>query len=76
MAEQDSTVEDAKEEAPDREYPISSSARFTIGGKPLTLDDFTDITTGDLSNRPISPPRPQPAPLPKEVIWNARRPLD
>ena len=76
MAEQDAATEDEADEAPDREFPISSSARFTIGGKPLALDDFIDITTGDLSNRPVSPPRPQPTPMPKDVIWHARRPLE
>ena len=38
--------EEASEE-PDRNFPISENARFTIGGKPLVLDDFIDITTGD-----------------------------
>ncbi len=75
--EQDTpAVEDDEAEAPDRDFPISSSARFTIGGKPLVLDDFVDITTGDIANRPVVEPQPQPAPLPKQVIWNARRPLD
>ena len=77
MSEQDETLDDEDEaEAPDREFPISSSARFTIGGKPLVLDDFIDITTGDLANRPVSDPRPQPPPMPKDVIWNARRPVE
>ncbi len=67
--------EDAESEEPDRDFPISSNARFTIGGKPLVLDDFIDITTGDVANRPTVEPRPQPAPLPKQVIWNARRPV-
>ena len=66
---------DASQE-PDREFPIASSARFTIGGKPLALDDFIDITTGDVANRPRVEPQPQPEPVPKEVIWNARRPVE
>ena len=68
--------EDAESEEPDRDFPISSNARFTIGGKPVVLDDFIDITTGDVASRPKVEPRPQPAPLPKQVIWNARRPLE
>lgn len=68
--------EEAESEEPDRDFPISVNARFTIGGKPLVLDDFIDITTGDVSHRPRVEPRPQPEPLPKEVIWNARRPVD
>ncbi len=68
--------EDAESEERDRDFPISSNARFTIGGKPLVLDDFIDITTGDIANRPTVEPRPQPAPLPKDVIWNARRPVE
>ncbi|MCY3557059.1 MAG: hypothetical protein OXH13_00240 [Chloroflexi bacterium] len=71
------TDDDGEEaEAPDREFPISSMARFTIGGKPVVLDDFVDITTGDIANRPVVEPQPQPAPMPKEVIWNARRPVE
>ncbi|MCY3733505.1 MAG: hypothetical protein OXG42_04430 [Chloroflexi bacterium] len=74
--EQDVGVdEEAESEEPDRDFPISESARFTISGKPLVLDDFIDITTGDVSNRPRVEPQPQPEPLPKEVIWNSRRPI-
>lgn len=72
---QDTDAEDAEAEEPDRDFPISSNARFTIGGKPVVLDDFIDITTGDVANRPAVEPQPQPAPLPKQVIWHARRPL-
>ena len=67
---------DEASEVPDRDFPISSNARFTIGGKPVVLDDFVDITTGDVANRPVVEPQPQPAPLPKQVVWNARRPVD
>ncbi len=63
-------------EAAEAEPLISAGARFTIGGKPVELDDFIDITTGDLANRPAVEAQPQPAPMPKEVIWNARRPVD
>ena len=63
-------------EQPNRNFPISESARFTIGGKPLALDDFIDITTGDIANRPIVEPRPQPEPMPKDVVWAARRPVE
>jgi len=79
MSDQDQEVaqsEDEESEEPDRDFPISSNARFTIGGKPVVLDDFVDITTGDIANRPVVEPRPQPEPLPKQVIWNARRPLE
>ena len=72
----ESTEEDAEAESPDRDFPISSTARFTVNGKPLVLDDFVDITTGDIANRPMIEPRPQPNPLPKQVVWNARRPLE
>lgn len=69
-------AEDEASEEPDREFPIALSARFTIGGKPLALDDFIDITTGDIANRPRVEPRPQPEPMPKQVVWNARRPVE
>ena len=75
--EQDEPEEEgAESESSDRDFPISSNARFTIGGKPLVLDDFIDITTGDIANRPKVEPKPQPDPMPKEVIWNARRPVE
>ncbi|MDE2967590.1 MAG: hypothetical protein OXS30_08945 [Chloroflexota bacterium] len=69
-------VEEGKSQEPDRDFPISSNARFTIGGKPLALEDFIDITTGDVASRPRVEPQPQPEPLPKQVIWNARRPVE
>ncbi|MYD53771.1 MAG: hypothetical protein F4W96_05635 [Chloroflexi bacterium] len=78
MSDQEQEVREVSEEEseePDRNFPISENARFTIGGKPLVLDDFIDITTGDVSNRPRVEPQPQPEPLPKEVIWNSRRPI-
>lgn len=79
MSDQDQDApqdEQAEPEQPDRDFPISSNARFTISGKPLVLNDFIDITTGDVANRPRVEPRPQPAPSPKQVIWNARRPIE
>ncbi len=79
MSEQDAEQTELDEEAaeaPGRDVPISPLARFTIGGKPLVLEDFIDITTGDVANRPATQPQPQPAPMPKDVIWNSRRPLD
>ena len=72
----DLAEEGTASEEPDRDFPISSNARFTIGGKPVVLDDFIDITTGDVANRPPIEPQPQPEPLPKDVIWNARRPIE
>ena len=66
---------DEESEESNRDFPISEHARFTVGGKPLALDDFIDITTGDLASRPRVEPRPQPQPLAKAVIWNARRPV-
>ena len=73
MADETAPQVEEQAEAPDRSGPISPTARFTIGGKPLDLDDFIDITTGDLASRPLIAPQPQPAPMPKQVIWNARR---
>ncbi len=67
---------DVAAEQPDRDFPISSNARFTIGGKPVVLDDFIDITTGDIAKRPVVEPQPQTAPMPKQVIWNSRRPIE
>lgn len=77
MSDRDAQAEeDVDDQAPDREFPISSFARFTVGGKPLALDDFVDITTGDVANRPLMAEQPQPTPMPKPVVWNARRPVE
>ena len=78
MSEHEHDVPEADDaaEQPDREFPISSNARFTIGGKPVVLDDFIDITTGDIAKRPVVEPQPQTAPMPKQVIWNSRRPIE
>lgn len=74
--EHEEPISEDEPEQPSREMPISEAARFTIGGKPVVLDDFIDITTGELAHRPVVEPQPQPAALPKQVIWNSRRPLD
>ena len=74
--EHDEPEADDAAEQPDRDFPISSNARFTIGGKPVVLDDFIDITTSDIANRPVVEPQPQTAPMPKQVIWNSRRPIE
>ena len=76
QVEHDDKADDEDEEEPSRDFPIGPTARFTISGRPLVLDDFIDITTGDLANRPHAQPVEQPPPMPKAVIWNARRPLD
>ncbi len=63
------------EAADDRTEPIGPRARFTIGGKPLPLDDFISATTGALANRGPVEPEPQPPPQPKSIVWASRRPL-
>lgn len=75
QVEHDDEPEDEDDESPSRDFPIGPTARFTIGGKPLVLDDFIDITTGDLASRPRVEPVEQPGPAPKAVVWNSRRPL-
>ncbi len=79
QVQHDDEPEDEDDETPSRDQPdgpIGPAARFTIGGKPLVLDDFIDITTGDLASRPRVEPIEQPPPAPKAVVWNSRRPLE
>ena len=45
----DEEIED--EEENDRSHPIGPTARFTIGGKPLELEEFISATTGELADR-------------------------
>ena len=67
--------EDEEEEEDDPSYPIGPTARFTIGGKPLELEEFISATTGELADREHVEPQPQSPPLPKGVVWASRRPL-
>ena len=64
-----------EEAADDREPHIGPEARFTIGGKPLPLDEFVASTMGDLDDREPAPPQPQPLGQPKDVVWASRRPI-
>ena len=71
----DEELEDEEEEEDDRSYPIGPTARFTIGGKPLELEEFISTTTGELADRERVEPQPQSPPLTKSVVWASRRPL-
>ena len=65
-----------EEEAEDDRSPhIGPEARFTIGGKPLPLDEFVASTMGDLADREPAAPEPPPRGQPKDVVWASRRPL-
>ena len=64
-----------EEAADDREPHIGPEARFTLGGKPLPIDEFVTSTMGDLADREPSPPEPPPRGQPKDVVWASRRPL-
>ena len=71
----DEEIEDDEEEENDRSHPIGPTARFTIGGKPLELEEFISATTGELADRERPEPQSQPPPLPKSVVWASRRTL-
>ena len=72
----DEELEDEEEEEEeDPSYPIGPTARFTIGGKPLELEEFISSTTGELADREHVEPQPQSPPLTKSVVWASRRPL-
>ena len=65
-----------EEEAEDDRSPhIGPEARFTIGGKPLPIDEFVTSTMGDLADREPAAPEPPPRGQPKDVVWASRRPL-
>ena len=76
MAEEDQVDDELEAEAEDDRSPhIGPDARFSIGGKPLPLDEFITLTTGELADRELVEPQPQPPPQPKQIVWNSRRPL-
>ncbi len=64
-----------REAEDDREPHIGPEARFTIGGKPLPLNEFVTSTMGDLADREPAAPEPPPRGQPKDVVWASRRPL-
>ena len=73
--DRDDEEEEDEEEEDDRSYPIGPTARFTIGGKPLELEEFISMTTGNLADRERVEPQPQSPPLTKSVVWASRRPV-
>lgn len=80
MADDERTDDEPKGDAVDgaddeRDPLIGPEARFTIGGKPLPLDEFITSTTGGLADREPAAAEPQPAGQPKQVVWASRRPL-
>ena len=76
MPDDERTDEPLEEEAADdREPHIGPEARFTLGGKPLPLDEFVASTMGDLADREPAAPEPPPRGQPKDVVWASRRPL-
>ena len=74
LPDEDRDDEEVEEEE-EQSYPIGPTARFTIGGKPLELEEFISTTTGELADRERVEPQPQSPPLTKSVVWASRRPL-
>ena len=76
MPDDERTDDLLEEEAEDDRSPhIGPEARFTIGGKPLPIDEFVASTMGDLADREPAAPEPPPRGQPKDVVWASRRPL-
>ena len=75
MPDDERADETPEEETDDRAPHIGPVARFTIGGKPLPLDEFITSTMGALADREPAPPEAQPPGAPRQVVWNSRRPL-
>lgn len=78
----DELEQDAAEEADDPDdqddpnWPINrETAQFRLAGRELDLDAFIAETAGPLAERPRHRPVQQPAPQPKDIIWQARRPV-
>lgn len=71
----DERIDDEPEEEDERDPLIGPEARFTIGGKPLPLDEFITSTMGELADREPASVEPQPPGQPKQVVWASRRPL-
>lgn len=75
MADDEHTDDEPEGEGDERDPLIGPEARFTIGGKPLPLDEFVTSTTGKLADREPAAAEPQPAGQPKQVVWASRRPV-
>ena len=75
MADDERIDDEPEDEANERDPLIGPEARFTIGGKPLPLDEFITSTTGDLADREPASAEPQPPGQPKQVVWASRCPL-
>ncbi len=54
-------------------HDVNPEDRFTVNGTSLSLDEFAEASLGNLVGRPRVEVEEQPAVLPLEVIWRARR---
>lgn len=60
----------------DPDWPINrEAAEFRLEGRELDFDSFIAETAASLAERPRHRPVPQPPPQPKDIIWQARKPL-
>ena len=67
---------DDSDEQDDPTWPLNrEAAKFSVAGRALDFDAFVAETAGPLAERPRHRPVQQPAPQPKDIIWQARRPL-
>ena len=75
--EQDSDGEpDDSDGQEDPNWPINrAAAKFSVAGRDLDFDAFVAETAGPLAERPRHRPVQQPAPQPKDIVWQARRPV-
>ena len=66
---------DDSDEQDDPTWPLNrEAAKFSVAGRALDFDAFVAETAGPLAERPRHRPVQQPAPQPKDIVWQARRP--
>ncbi len=66
---------DDSDEQDDPTWPLNrAAAKFSVAGRALDFDAFVAETAGPLAERPRHRPVQQPAPQPKDIVWQARRP--
>lgn len=59
----------------DPDWPINrEAAKFSVDGRDLDFESFIAETAASLAERPPHRPVQQPAPQPKDIIWQARKP--
>jgi hypothetical protein len=60
----------------ERDPEISEADRFFVNGRAMPFDEWVASVMEPIGPREPASAEPQPAPVPAEVVWMSRRPVE